>query len=49
MDREVIPLDGKYTLIYDGMTRSRRILSKIELNEIGTYILKRKQVKHNGK
>ena len=33
---EVIPL------IYDGMTRSRRILSKIELNEIGTYILKRK-------
>jgi pullulanase len=41
-DREVIPLEGKYTLIFDGMTRSRRILSKIELNEIGTYILKRK-------
>jgi len=41
-NREVIPLNGKYTLIFDGMTRSRRILSKIELNEIGTYILKRK-------
>jgi len=41
-EREVIPLDGKYTLIYDGVTRSRRIISKLEVNEISTLILKRK-------
>lgn len=41
-EREVIPLDGKYTLIYDGMQRSRRIISKLEVDEISTYILKRK-------
>jgi pullulanase len=41
-EREVIPFEGRYTLIFDGMNRSRRILSKIELAEIGTYILKRK-------
>jgi pullulanase len=41
-DREIIPLDGKFTMIYDGKERSRRILSKVELDDISTYILKRK-------
>jgi pullulanase len=42
VEREVIPFDSKYTLIYDGVNRSRRILSKLEVNDISTYILKRK-------
>ena len=41
-EREIIPLDGKYTLIFDGMKRTRRIISKLETNEISTFILKRK-------
>lgn len=41
-EREIVQLEGRYTLIFDGMQRSRRILSKIELDDIGTYILKRK-------
>ena len=42
VEREVIQLDSKYTLIYDGKARSRRIISKLEVNDISTYILKRK-------
>ena len=41
-DREMIHFDEKFTLIFDGEKRSRRVLSKLELNEITTYILKRK-------
>ena len=41
-EREIIPFDSKYTLIYDGMQRSRRIIQKLEIEDISTYILKRK-------
>ncbi len=41
-EREMIHFDEKFTLIFDGEKRSRRVLSKLELNEITTYILKRK-------
>ncbi|MBN2604790.1 MAG: hypothetical protein JXR62_03055, partial [Bacilli bacterium] len=34
--------DSKYTLIFDGQKRSRRIINKIEVDDITTYILKRK-------
>ncbi len=39
---ESIDLQAKYTLIFDGEERSRRITTNIELTEISTYILKRK-------
>jgi pullulanase len=41
-EREMIHFDNKYTLIFDGKQRSRRVLSKLEVNDITTYILKRK-------
>ncbi len=41
-EREMIHFDDKFTLIFDGEKRSRRILSKLEVNDITTYILKRK-------
>jgi len=41
-EKEVIHFDDKYTLIYDGAKRSRRVISKIEVNDISTHILKRK-------
>jgi len=39
---ETFELDTKYTLIFDGKKRSRKITSKLEVNDITTYILKRK-------
>lgn len=41
-DLETIDLDDKYAVIFDGKGRSRRIVTRIELNAITTYILKRK-------
>lgn len=41
-EKETFALDGRYTLIFDGRKRSRRLLSKINVEEISTYILKRK-------
>jgi pullulanase len=40
--KETFNLDGRYTLIFDGQKRTRRLLSKINVEEISTYILKRK-------
>ncbi len=40
--KETFPLDGRYTLVFDGRKRTRRLLSKINVDEITTYILKRK-------
>ncbi|QMS84456.1 type I pullulanase [Candidatus Xianfuyuplasma coldseepsis] len=40
--KETFNLDDKYTLIFDGRKRSRRLLTKINVDEISTYILKRK-------
>jgi pullulanase len=40
--KETFDLDGRYTLIFDGEKRSRRILTKINVDDITTYILKKK-------
>lgn len=39
---ETFALDGRHTLIFDGRKKSRRLLTKINVEDIGTYILKRK-------
>ena len=39
---ETIELDGKYSLIFNGEKRCRKIVESIELNDVSTYILKRK-------
>ena len=41
-EKETFALDGRYTLLFDGRKRTRRLLSKINVDEISTYILKRK-------
>ncbi len=41
-EKETFTFDHKYTLIFDGRSKSRRLLSKINVDEITTYILKRK-------
>ncbi len=41
-EKETFDLNGKYTLIFDGRKKTRRLLSKINVEEITTYILKRK-------
>jgi len=41
-EKETFELDGRYTLIFDGRKRTRRQLTKINVDEITTYILKRK-------
>lgn len=40
--KEQFIFDAKYTLIFDGAKRSRRIINKIDVDDITTYILKRK-------
>ncbi len=40
--KETIPLDGRYILIYDGIKKTRRIITKIVVDDIGVSILKRK-------
>jgi len=40
--KETFNLQGRHTLIFDGRKRSRRQLTKINVDDIGTYILKRK-------
>lgn len=40
--KETIELKGRYNLIFDGRKKSRRLLTKINIEEITTYILKRK-------
>ncbi|MCF7925876.1 MAG: type I pullulanase, partial [Candidatus Izimaplasma sp.] len=40
--KETFDLDGRHTLIFDGKNRSRRILTKINIDDITTYILKKK-------
>ena len=40
--KETFHLDGRYTLVFDGRKRSRRLLTKVNVDEITTYILKRK-------
>jgi len=39
---ESFEFDDKYTIIFDGVKRSRKITYKIDVNDITTYILKRK-------
>ena len=39
---EEIEFDDKYSLIFDGNTRSRRVITKLKINDVTTYILKRK-------
>ena len=39
---ESFEFDDKYTIIFDGVKRSRKIAYKIDVNDITTYILKRK-------
>ena len=39
---EVFDFEHRYQLIFDGKTRSRRVLSSLEVDDITTYILKRK-------
>ena len=39
---ETFEFDEKYTIIFDGEKRSRKITKKIDVNDITTYILKRK-------
>ncbi len=41
-EKETIDLEGRYNLIFDGRKKSRRLLTKINVDEITTYILKRK-------
>lgn len=41
-DKETFNLDGHYTLIFDGQKKTRRLLTKINVEDISTYILKRK-------
>ena len=41
-EKETIDLEGRYNLIFDGRKKSRRLLAKINVDEITTYILKRK-------
>lgn len=41
-EKETFNLDGHYTLLFDGRKRTRRILTKINVDDIATYILKRK-------
>lgn len=40
--KETFHLDGRFTLLFDGRKRTRRLLSKINVEDITTYILKRK-------
>jgi len=40
--KETIELDGKYSLIFNGEKRCRKLVDSIELDDITTYILKRK-------
>ena len=40
--KETIELDGKYSLIFNGEKRCRKLVESIELKDITTYILKRK-------
>lgn len=40
--KETFYLDDRYTLLFDGQKRTRRLLSKINMEDITTYILKRK-------
>ncbi len=40
--KETIPLDGRYVLIYDGVKKTRRIITKITITDIGALILKKK-------
>lgn len=44
MEEEVFELDDKYAIIFDGKGRSRRVVTRIVVNDITTYILKRKKV-----
>ena len=39
---ETIEFDGRYNLIFDGEERSRKIVTSLQINDISTYILKRK-------
>ena len=39
---EQLELDDKYAVIFDGEARSRRVVTRFELDDITTYILKRK-------
>lgn len=39
---ETFTFDDRYVLIFDGETRSRKIITKLDVNDITTYILKRK-------
>jgi pullulanase len=41
-EKETFNLQGRFTLIFDGRKRTRRLLNKINVDEISTYILKRK-------
>jgi len=40
--KETFEFDDRYTMIFDGESRSRKILNKLEVEDISTYILKRK-------
>lgn len=40
--KETIDFGAKYTVIFDGEKRSRKITSKMDVSDITTYILKRK-------
>ncbi len=39
---ETFEFEDKYTIIFDGEKRARKITYKIDVNDITTYILKRK-------
>ncbi|MCF7927250.1 MAG: type I pullulanase [Candidatus Izimaplasma sp.] len=41
-EKETFELDEEYTLIFDGEKRSRRVLNKINVKDISTYIIKKK-------
>jgi len=41
-EEETFNFDDRYVLIFDGKTRSRKIVTKLDVNDITTYILKRK-------
>ncbi len=40
--KETFEFDDRYTLIFDGEKRARKIITKLDVNDITTYILKRK-------
>ena len=40
--KETFEFENKYTIIFDGEKRSRKITNKINVSDITTYILKRK-------